>query len=510
MPYPFWETDLGYGPLMAAIAVLHVFVSHFAIGGGLYLVVAERGARRRADLPRLAFLERLSRFFALLTLVLGALTGVAIWFVIGLLSPDGTEALIRTFVWGWAIEWTFFVVEVLAALLYYYGWRRLSPGRHMAIGWVYFAAAWLSLVVINGIVTFMLTPGAWLETGAFWDGFFNPTYWPSLVLRTGICILLGGTFAVYVAGGIPERDTRLSTVRGAGLWGLTGLLVSVVGFWMYLRVDVLSQESFREVADRLVLPGLATEYMLVATALLGAGLLITAVLLPRIQRRPVGLLLLLFALMGMGSFETYREAVRKPYVIHGYMYGNGQRKDRVEAGGEESLLERIAYRTGDDGRDLFNYSCRSCHQLEGYRAIKPFFDGTDAAYISGALAGVHVMRAPMPPFAGNAEERAVLGAWIAERVDTRPLHEIHPGVEGIELGRLVYSARCASCHAIGGYGDVRETFEDFEAEDIAEVLADNEMSEEMPRFSGDETERDALIEYILSWYEEDAPEEAPR
>jgi len=503
MPYPFWETDVGYGPLMALIAVTHVFVSHFAIGGGLYLVVAERSARARADVQHLAFLERLSRFFVLLTLVFGTLSGVAIWFVIGLLSPNGTEALIRTFVWGWAIEWTFFIVEVLAALLYYYGWRRLSARRHLTLGWIYFAAAWLSLVVINGIVTFMLTPGAWLDSGAFWDGFFNPTYWPSLVLRTGVCVLLGGVFAVFVAGAQGEAAARRRIVRGAGVWGLAGLALAAVGYWMYTQVDVLALKGFRDVADRLVLPDMALHYALVAAVVLGAGLLVTAVLVPALQRRPVGMLLLLAALVAFGGFEFFRESVRKPYVIHGYMYAHGVRVDRVKAGGEVSLLDRIAYRTGDDGRDLFNYACRTCHELEGYRAVRPFFDGTDKDYIGGALAGLHKMRAPMPAFAGNAEERATLAAWIAARVDTRPLHEIR-GAKGVTLGRMVYEARCASCHVLGGYGDVRDTLADFEAAEIDEVLSDVEMSEEMPVFSGDDEDRRALIEYILGWKAEAA------
>jgi hypothetical protein len=71
----------------------------------------------------------------------------------------------------------------------------------MAVGWVYFVAAWASLVIINGIITYMLTPGRWLQTHGFWDGFFNPTYWPSLVLRTGMAIVLAGMFglAIYLA-----------------------------------------------------------------------------------------------------------------------------------------------------------------------------------------------------------------------------------------------------------------------------------------------------------------------
>ena len=80
---------------------------------------------------------------------MGALTGVGIWFVIGLLNPAATEVLIHNFVWGWAIEWTFFLVEIMAA-------------SHMTIGWIYFVSAWLSLFVINGILSFMLTPGAFL------------------------------------------------------------------------------------------------------------------------------------------------------------------------------------------------------------------------------------------------------------------------------------------------------------------------------------------------------------
>jgi cytochrome bd-type quinol oxidase subunit 1 len=175
MDYPFWDVGIGYGVLMAAIAVPHVFVSHFAIGGGLYLVVAETSARKAGDTRRLEYLESLTKFFVLITLVFGALTGVGIWFIIGLLNPAATEALIHHFVWGWAIEWTFFAVEICAAIIYFYGWKTMSARSHQIVGWIYFAAAWLSLVVINGIICFMLTPGQWLETGSFWHGFFNPT-----------------------------------------------------------------------------------------------------------------------------------------------------------------------------------------------------------------------------------------------------------------------------------------------------------------------------------------------
>ena len=42
MNYPVWDlTTFGGGFLIAFIAVVHVLVSHFAVGGGLFLVALE-------------------------------------------------------------------------------------------------------------------------------------------------------------------------------------------------------------------------------------------------------------------------------------------------------------------------------------------------------------------------------------------------------------------------------------------------------------------------------------
>lgn len=43
MNYPVWElTTYGGGFLIALIAVVHVLVSHFAVGGGAFLVLLEK------------------------------------------------------------------------------------------------------------------------------------------------------------------------------------------------------------------------------------------------------------------------------------------------------------------------------------------------------------------------------------------------------------------------------------------------------------------------------------
>jgi cytochrome bd-type quinol oxidase subunit 1 len=109
MHYPWWYVPHLTAPmLIAVVAVVHVLVSHYAVGGGLFLAVETGHAYREGDRSYLAYLKRHARFFILLTVVFGAITGVGIWWTIGLASPLATEVLIRTFVFGWATEWVFF------------------------------------------------------------------------------------------------------------------------------------------------------------------------------------------------------------------------------------------------------------------------------------------------------------------------------------------------------------------------------------------------------------------
>ena len=183
MNYPVWELQAaGGGLLIALVAVIHVYIAHFAVGGGLLLVLTEIKARRMGSQALLDYARHHTKFFLLLTMVGGGVTGVGIWFTIALLNPAATSVLIHTFVFGWAAEWVCFAGEIVALLVYYYGFDRLSAKDHLRVGWLYFIFAWLSLFWVNGIIDFMLTPGRFPETGNFWDGFFNPSMWPANII----------------------------------------------------------------------------------------------------------------------------------------------------------------------------------------------------------------------------------------------------------------------------------------------------------------------------------------
>ena len=59
MNYPVWFLpNIGGGLLIAIIAVLHVVISHLAVGGGLFLVLTERKAVLTKDSALLEYVKK--------------------------------------------------------------------------------------------------------------------------------------------------------------------------------------------------------------------------------------------------------------------------------------------------------------------------------------------------------------------------------------------------------------------------------------------------------------------
>ncbi|MCA1796737.1 MAG: cytochrome ubiquinol oxidase subunit I, partial [Geobacteraceae bacterium] len=235
MNYPVWDlTTYGGGFLIALVAVVHVLVAHFAVGGGLFLVTLEKKAYREENPALLEYVKKHSKFFLLLTMVFGGLTGVGIWWTISLLNPAATSSLIHTFVFGWAAEWVFFFTEIVALFIYFYTFGKMERKKHLLIGWIYFFSAWMSLFLINGIIAYMLTPGAWLENQYFWSGFFNPTFWPALVFRTGLSLVLCGVFGFVTAAFVKDAALRQNLMRTCALWVALPFILMLAGGWWYI------------------------------------------------------------------------------------------------------------------------------------------------------------------------------------------------------------------------------------------------------------------------------------
>ncbi len=430
MHYPVWELYFaGGGLLIAVIAILHVFVAHFAIGGGLYLVLTERKGHRENSQAILDYTKSHSKFFLLLTLVFGGISGVGIWFTISVLSPGATSVLIHKFLFAWATEWVFFLVEIIALFFYFYYFEKMKYTDHQIVGWIYFFSAWMSLFFINGIVTFMLTPGEWLQTTNFWDGFFNPTFWPSLVFRSALAFSLAGVFGFATSVFSKNKDLNDKLLRYNASWLIFPLLATApAGYW-YLHSTSAQIQSFILFNSPEIRP-----FIHVITwggvALFLGGVLMAAKLPGKIKK-PLAIVLLACALVYTGSFEWIREAARKPYLIHQHLYSSGVYKENEQELSTQSFLSTAKWTQTQrvnnsnllqSGKEIFRIQCSSCHSIGGpINNILPLTQKFGLYGMDSQLDGQGKMQKYMPQFLGTEQERRALAAYIVKELQGKEI-----------------------------------------------------------------------------------------
>ncbi|THB67703.1 MAG: cytochrome C [Desulfovibrio sp.] len=401
------------------------------MGGGLFLVLTEMFGRRAGNQAVLDYVKKHTKFFLLLTMVFGSLTGVAIWFVIQLISPAATSTLIHTFVFGWATEWVFFLGEIVSLLVYYYYFTKMRARDHLIVGWLYFGFAWLSLFMINGIIGFMLTPGAWIETQNFWDGFFNPSFWPALAFRSFMAFTFAGLFGFVTSTRIEDPATRKSMVRYTALWVLIPFVFLMASGYWYLMALPGPQQAMIMAKSTEIQPFFMA--FLIISPLVVVGALVMAIGMPRAIGTGLALILLVLGLMQIGSFEWVREAGRRPFVIRDYCYSSNVLVRDVETFNEQGLLastgwSRFSEITEENeleaGRELFGIQCLPCHSIGG-----PMLDIRDKTRnfglfgMNAQLTGQGVLREHMPPFVGTDAEREALALYIVQEINGQDLDQ---------------------------------------------------------------------------------------
>lgn len=422
MNYPVWElTTYGGGFLIAFMAIVHVLVSHFAVGGGAFLVLLEKKAYRDEKEGLLAYVKTHSKFFLLVTMVFGGLTGVGIWWTIALLNPGATSALIHIFVFGWAAEWVFFVGEILALFIYFYTFGRMNRRDHMIIGWIYFFCAWMSLFLINGIIDFMLTPGAWLEDKNFWSGFFNPTFWPSLVFRTGLSLVLCGVFGFVTGSFLKDDELRGEIMKTCGRWVVVPFVLMLAGLFWY-KAALPEPQKTMAMGGSPEMGRYLTTMLWLLPVLFAAGI-VMALRMPKGMQKLLSFAVVGLALIYFGAFEFIREGSRRPYIIHNHMYSNQVYLDDVEKIQKAGFLpsakwfankEVTASNLNDVGHELFLHQCIACHSVGGpLNDIKPLVAKYDSSFgMDSKLNGLGKLNTYMPPFFGTGEERNALAHYI--------------------------------------------------------------------------------------------------
>jgi len=444
MHYPFWYVPGLTSPMwIAIVAVLHVYTALYAVGGSVILASQTSLAYRVRDGAYLEYLRNHTWFFMILTVIYGSLMGVGIWWTIGLASPLATEELIRIFVLGWAMEYVTFLIEILSIFIFFYYWGRLGEKDHIIVGWIYAAAAIGSLLIITPITAFQLNSGGWMTGDGFWKAFFNPQALPQIAARLGGSLLLGALyFFLHSTIKLSEDDPLRETVgRRSAKWAMLGAVLTIVGG--------VSWYVFLPPSAKAALVGASALNILMTIIFsLTVGVVLMMYFGP--LRRPrwvsLGFAVLFFALghAATGTGEFIREAVRKPYIVHGRVLGSQIRPEEIPnlrrsgylAGGvwtsayikhrfpevvRKGSPNSIDYdrikafplaKRREIGRVVFQYHCGDCHAVEGYSAVSQLARGWDRELILYTVKHPERVRYFMPPWSGNDVEAECLTDYI--------------------------------------------------------------------------------------------------
>ncbi len=417
------------GMVIAQMALIHVVLAHYSVGAGFLIYGLEKADRTGQNKGIQRALDLVSNSVVYVNFVVGAITGVGIWFCISLFSADATQHLIQKFVWLWGTEWTFFAVEIIIGYLYYYNRHRISPERRLALAKLYLIFTWGSLVVITGILSYMLTS----KSGNALVSWANPSAFPSVFLRTISSVTIACLLVMILvdikklfnfSADSEEKTSVFQVLDGYLRWFF---LMLPFGLW-YRATLPASAVSFAEGSSVPISMFLAFSGFLSAIVTITAWY---AYLHKRVLQLEVAAILFILGIVATFSTEFVREGIRKPYVIRPILYSNGILAEDVDewrrqtdiatsvllvsslypgtkrekAAGQWLLPDKSKYSTlstVERGEYLYRAQCSSCHTANGFNALKHLVRGwEDREFGAATLRNLHISKPFMPPFIGT-------------------------------------------------------------------------------------------------------------
>ncbi len=434
--YPTWyEPGVGSGWVVAIIATIHVLASHTSVGAALFFTYLSTKAYREDRPELLDYVKKYGLFLLVFAYVLGSITGPGIWYSTTVASPRGISALIHTFVWKWATEWVFFVIEVVGVYMIVYLVGKVDKRTHMIISWVFGLASYTTMLIILGILSFMMWPGQeeFFQTGGYLNGFYGENTFAHLAMRTAFMFTMTAVVGGIVAAGIKDAAFKKEMARKLAILGIVSTLVGLAFYPWYL--GTIPETAKLVMENRL--PGYFGPALV---GVMGAILayFIATLIQPRILVTGLaGTMAVLILVFGLWPEETARESIRKPYVAGQYVYSNQVIARDVPGMGVKSeipLLEKHGMLKTmpllpDNLREVSETNqvhageavaltmCSNCHSLSnsGIRPLKNYIGTTDVAlietYLKGALATGNTLYMPRIPL--QDDEAGALAEYLA-------------------------------------------------------------------------------------------------
>lgn len=434
--YPTWfEPGVGSGWIVGFIATIHVLFSHTSVGAAIFFAWLANHAHRHQKPELLEFIRRYGLFLLVFSYVLGSITGPGIWYATTVASPRGISSLIHSFVWMWATEWVFFVIEVVGVYMLVYLAGRIDVKTHTRISLIFGLASYTTMLVIVGILSFMMWPGKaeWTQTGGVLNAFYGPNTFAQLGMRTAFMFAITAVVGGIVAARFEDAALKKNIARKLAVLGTVATLVGAAMLQWYLA-------TLPESAEVVLENRLPAHFPMALMAAVGGSLayfILTFVQPRALVSAVAGVMTVVILVFGLWPEEVARESIRKPWVAGQYVYSNQVVGADVPGMGVKSEILRIEahgflkthvfmpehLRTVTDanrveaGRALALATCSNCHSLSatGMRPLRNYFAGTHtetdvAVYLQAALAGGNTIYMPQIPL--NDEEARALAAYI--------------------------------------------------------------------------------------------------
>jgi cytochrome bd-type quinol oxidase subunit 1 len=397
---------LGRSGLIALVALLHIpFFVNFVMGAPIIAVISEWLGKKTGD-PRYDKLSKNLSVMVLVTVGVGAFGGIALVATNLGLFPTFFSSAVRIFFWPLLIEISFFLIETIFIAIYRYTYDQMAHRPlHMVYGLLGAFGAWMSGFLINGLASFMLTPGIWAETHNIFNAIFNPSFFASFTHRAIAAFSITGFFLIIYAlwkhtraKNDEEKEYGIWSLNYAGKWALIATAIQFLpGVWYLYSLEIGTRYAAPEgsVVPKF-LGGEVFVFWFGGILLATLAILIAWFLAVQYPRRGVtvfGKLILITSVLMILSTNAFmgfsRERVRKPYLVYGLVYGNemmsemmknafaeqeAQQQQEISPTAQNQIIVETstppppAAATGvvDPGFALFQqFSCIGCHTYNG-------------------------------------------------------------------------------------------------------------------------------------------------
>ncbi|GAB6035107.1 c-type cytochrome [Galenea microaerophila] len=434
--YPTWyEPNLGSGWVVALIATFHVLASHTSVGTAILFAYLSHKAYKEDRDDLLDLIKKYGLFMLVFTYVAGSITGPGIWYSTTVASPNGIGSLIHSFVWKWATEWVFFIIEVVGVYMVAYLVGKVDKKTHMKISMIFGLASFATMVIIIGILSFMMVPGkeAWFQEGGYLYGFYGGNTFMQMGMRVAFMFTMTAVVGGIIVAGIKDPEFKKEMARKLGWLGIISTIAGALMFQLYLKT--VPEQAIIVMENRL------PSYFETSIMAILAGTLayfVITIARPQVLKQAVaGAMTIAILVAGLWPEETARESMRKPWVAGQYVYSNQvigrdvpglNIKSQIPLLQKEGILKAhpftpAALRTVTEdnkiqaGKFIAMVYCSNCHSPSdtGIRPLHRYFpeDVTQARvekYIKGTLTTGTIAYMPKMPM--KESEVKALAAYL--------------------------------------------------------------------------------------------------